>query len=274
VRRAGLALGCLALAACHRPPPPHTGAARRILSLTPSWTVVVNAVGAGDRLVGVDELSDWPPPARRVPRVGSGLSPSLERILALRPDLVLVATGLNAPELAGELGRLGVRVLISRTVTFEDVYGDIDQLGAAVGRREAAAAVVARLRARISAVERRVAGLPRPKTAVVVWTDPLTVIGSGTFVAEALRAAGGDNVAGDSPQPYPQYSVERLLARAPAVIVVGKQSNGPALAPLLKLKTLPAVRDGRIHELDANLLFRPGPRLVDGIEALARVLHP
>jgi iron complex transport system substrate-binding protein len=109
---------------------------------------------------------------------------------------------------------------------------------------------------------------------VVVWTDPLTVAGGKSFVHDALVAAGGDDVAADSPLPYPQYSVERLLSRAPQVIVIGVRDGAPSPAPLLRFPALPAVHDGRVHQLDADLLFRPGPRLVDGIEALARLLHP
>ena len=109
---------------------------------------------------------------------------------------------------------------------------------------------------------------------MVVWADPLTVVGSHTFVDEDIRAAGGDNIAGDAPQPYPQYSVERMLARAPEVIVVGSHEGGPSLAPLTAHTSLPAVNNGRVHAVDGNLLFRPGPRVADGIELLARLFHP
>ena len=102
----------------------------------------------------------------------------------------------------------------------------------------------------------------------------LTVVGGHSFVDEVIRAAGGDNIAGDSAQPYPQYSVERMLARAPEVIVVGSHKGGPTLQPLLAHASLPAVQNKRIHLVDGDLLFRPGPRLADGVELLARLLHP
>lgn len=273
MRAAALALALVAVAGCHRPGAPHA-TVRRIVSLSPSWTEDVYAVGAGAMLVGRDEFSDYPAAAKAVPNVGTGIQPSLERVLALRPDLVLVLRGASTPELASDLGRFGIRVLVSDTQSLDGVIGDIDRLGDAIGRKTEAARVSAGLRARLAAVRARVASLPRPKALLVEWTDPLVVIGSHSFLAEALAAAGGDNVAGDSPQPYPQYSVERLLARAPAVIIVAKQYNGPPLEPLLKLTALPAVRDGRVYRLDADILFRPGPRVVDGVEALARMLHP
>jgi iron complex transport system substrate-binding protein len=131
------------------------------------------------------------------------------------------------------------------------------------------------LRARVAATHARVAALPPARALVVVWADPLTVVGGHSFVDEEIRAAGGENIAGDSAQPYPQYSVERMLARAPEVIVVGShKAGGPVLAPLTAHASLPAVQNGRVHSVDGDLLFRPGPRVVDGIELLARLFHP
>ena len=266
---AGLLMG-----ACHRAPAPPARAVRRIVSLAPSSTEILYALGVGDRLVGVDQYSDWPPAAKKVPRVGSDLSPSVERILALAPDVVFIATSANARELPLELERLGIRVVISRVDKLDDLWRDIELSGDAVGAHDAATALVARLRARVAAVHARVAALPPPRALVVVWADPLTVVGGHSFVDDAIRAAGGNNIAGDSAQPYPQYSVERMLARAPEVIVVGSHAGGPALAPLTAHASLPAVRDGRVHAVDGDLLFRPGPRVVDGIELLARLFHP
>jgi iron complex transport system substrate-binding protein len=263
------------MAACHQPSAPTTApAARRVVSLAPSTTEILFALGAGDRVVGVDQYSDWPPEAAKVARVGSDLQPSVERILALKPDVVFIATSANSRELPAELERVGVHVVISQVVTLDDLWRDIEATGDAVGRHDAAIALVARLRARLAAIHARVAALPAPKALVVVWADPLTVVGGHSFVDDAIRAAGGDNIAADSQQPYPQYSVERMLARAPEVIVVGSHKGGPALAPLTAHASLPAVKNNRVHSIDGDLLFRPGPRIVDGIELLARLFHP
>jgi iron complex transport system substrate-binding protein len=275
-----LLLACTTFAACHRDAPPPAPAApakreaRRLISLAPSSTEVLFALGVGDRLVGVDQYSDWPPAAQKVPRVGNDLTPSVERIVALKPDAVFVATSANTRELAEQLERLGVRVVVSRVDKLDELWSDIAAIGAAVDKKEAAATLVADLRARLAAVRARVAAVPPVKTLVVVWADPLTVVGGGGFVDEAIRAAGGNNIAADSPQQYPQYSLERMLARAPDVIVVGSHKGGPQLAALERYGSLPAVKNHRVHALDGDLLFRPGPRLVDGIEALSRLLHP
>ena len=261
------------MAACHRAPKA-PGGVRRIVSLAPSSTEILYALGAGDRLVGVDQYSDYPPAAAQVPRVGSDLSPSVERIVALKPDVVFVATSANARELPDQLGRVGIRVVISHVVTLADVWSDIQTTGDAVGRHDAAAALVQSIRARVDAAHARVATLPPEKALVVVWADPLTVVGGHSFVDEEIRTAGGENVAGDSKQPYPQFSVERMLARAPAVIVIGSHKGGPDPAPLLAHASLPAVQNNRVHTIDGDLIFRPGPRLADGIELLAKLFHP
>jgi ABC-type Fe3+-hydroxamate transport system substrate-binding protein len=225
--------------------------------------------------VGVDRYSDWPPEAAHLERVGAEVDPSLERIVALRPDLVFVATSANTAGTGAALARLGVRVHVSRTDTLDDVYRDIAAIGDATNCRSGAAALIARLRARIEAVAARTRALPPARAMVVVWSDPLIVAGRGSHVSELLRAAGGENLADDSIQPFPTYSVERLLARAPEVLLVGTHSdNAPPLAPLERLTTLPAVRDHRLHTFDGDLVFRPGPRLADGVEALAPLLHP
>lgn len=263
------------IAACRRAPAPRAHEVRRIVSLAPSSTEILYALGVGDRLVGVDRYSDWPAQAASVPRVGSDLSPSVERILALRPDVVFAATSANARGVPDELERLGVRVVVDDVVTLDDVWRGIVTIGDAVGRHDAALALVERLRARLAATHARVAALPAPKALVIVWSDPITVAGGHGFVDDAIRAAGGDNIAGDSAQPYPQYSIERLLARAPEVIVVGSHGDtAAALAPILSHRSLPAVAHGRVHAVDGDLLFRPGPRLVDGVERLARLFHP
>ncbi len=279
MKRLACALLMMAAAACHKSPTPQpaaaAAAARRIVSLAPSSTEILYALGVGDRLVGVDQYSDWPPAAANVPRVGSDLNPSVERILALKPDVVFVATSANSRELPDELGRFGVRVVISQIGTLDDLWRDMQTTGDAVGRHDAAVALVATLRGRVAAIHARVAALPPTKALVVVWADPLTVVGPHTFVDDVIRAAGGDNIAGDSAQPYPQYSVERMLARAPEVIVVGShKGGGSALASLTAHASLPAVKNHRVHAVDGDLLFRPGPRLVDGIELLTKLFHP
>jgi cobalamin transport system substrate-binding protein len=251
------------------------GRVRRAVSLAPSSTEILYALGAGSLLVGVDRYSNWPPEAQRVERVGADIDPSLERVLALRPDVVLTAASANTEATVRSLERLGLPVIVSQAATVEDVYRDVQLLGEVVERRAEAAHLVGGMRARLEAVGARVRGLPPVRAAVVVWSQPLVLAGGKSHVAELLRAAGGINLADDSPQPFPTYSLERLLERAPEVLIVGSHADvTPPLAPLEALKSLPAVRDHRLVLVDGDVLFRPGPRLPEAVETLGRALHP
>jgi iron complex transport system substrate-binding protein len=250
-------------------------AVARVVSLAPSSTEILFAVGAGAKLVGRDRYSDWPPEAARVETVGADIDPSLERIVGLRPDLVLTSTSANTQATADALERAGVPVYVSRSESLEAIYQDVQAIGDAVGRGDEARALAARMRARLEALRRRVAGRPVERAAVVVWTEPLVLAGRHSHVGDILGAVGGDNVVEGSPQPFPTFSLERLLARAPEVVVVGShKDNAPPLTPLERLSTLPAVQHHRLLTIDGDLLFRPGPRVVDGAEALARMIHP
>ena len=275
----------LCVAACHRAPT-HGGRSvkdglgrevtvghvRRIVSLAPSSTEIVYALGAGDRLVGVDRFSDWPEAARRVTQVGTDIEPSLERLVALHPDVVLVATTANAQRSVDSMSAVGLSVYVSRTESVEQIFADIEGIGRAIERPDAATTVVAELRARLAKVPARPVPVP---CAVVVWPAPLVVAGRGNHVDDVLRLAGCRNVIDDATQPFPTYSAERLVKRAPDVLFVGTHATGaPPLDALLALDSIPAVRAHRVHLVDGDLLFRPGPRVVLGVEALAALLPP
>ena len=249
---------------------------RRIVSLAPSSTEILYALGVGDRIVGVDQYSDWPPAAARVPRVGSDLSPERRAHRRAQARRRLHRHQRQRARAArSSSSALGVHVVISHIATLDDLWRDIGATGDAVGRHDAARR--ARRRGCARASPRPTRASPRCRRRGRWWSSgPIRSPSSAAtrFVDDVIRAAGGDNIAGDSPQPYPQYSVERMLARAPEVIVVGSHAGGPTLAPLTAHASLPAVKNGRVHSVDGNLLFRPGPRLVDGVELLARLFHP
>ena len=248
----------------------------RVVSLAPSSTEIVYALGAGARVVGVDRYSNFPAAVAAVEKVGNDTEPSLERIVALHPDLVLTATSANSRATTEALQHVGIAVYVSSPNRLEDVYADVARIGLALGRGDEGTRLAAELRARVARVEARVGAAPRTRAAVVVWSEPLILAGKGSHVDDMVRAAGGDNVAGDSAQPYPTFSVERLIARAPEVLVTGVYADGKNSAEALArhLPMLPAVRDHRVHTVDGDLLFRPGPRVVEGIERLAALLHP
>jgi iron complex transport system substrate-binding protein len=249
----------------------------RIVSLVPSVTETVFTIGAQDRLVGVTDFCDYPAAARQKPSVGGMVAPSLEGIVALKPDLVIATTAGNRHETFDELARLKIPVYLVNPVSSNDVLDLIGRLGHLTDRGPAADRLVATLRERIEAVSGRVAGRPRPRVLYVLWPDPLIVPGRGALVSELIALAGGDSVTADGGQGYPRYSVEAALARNPEVILIA--SHDAARSPLMRAKwerftQVPAVSAGRLYTLDGNLMHRYGPRMVDGLEVLARLLHP
>lgn len=254
-----------------------TAPPRRVISLVPSVTEVLFALGAQDLLVGVTDFCDYPAAARLKPRVGGMLAPSLEAMVALKPDLVIATTAGNREETVTQLERLKIPVYLVNPTSVTGVLDVISRLGAVTGHAAQAARLVASLEARIKAVTERVTPLPRPRVLYVLWPDPLIVPGRGALVSELIARAGGDSVTVDGGEAYPRYSLEAAVARAPQVIVLASHGSGQGTISREKWErfaSLPAVKAGRLYSVDGNLLHRYGPRVVDGLELLARLFHP
>lgn len=249
----------------------------RIVSLVPSVTEILFALGAEDRLVGVTDFCDYPPAARRKPSVGGMVNPNLEVIVSLRPELVVATTEGNREETFAQLRHLGIPTYLVAAHHVSDVTSLIGRLGDLTGRRAAAAKLGARLERRIDAVRRAVGPLPRPRVLYVLWPEPLIVPGREALVTELIRLAGGESITAADADAYPRYSLEAAVAKAPEVILLA--NHGATTGPIdrerwQRLTELPAIRTGRLHQVDGNLLHRYGPRLVDGLEQLARAIHP
>jgi iron complex transport system substrate-binding protein len=252
--------------------------ATRVVSLAANVTEILFALDAGETLVGVDVYSDWPEAARHIPRVGNEYEPSVEKIVALRPDVVITATTANRRETADALERLGVPVYVTRVEGLASVSRGIVDLGRLVGREAQGRALAARLEAGLDEVRAHAARSPRVPALIVVWSEPLFVVGPGTYAADILAAAGGENIAADGGAGFPKYALELVLRRAPEVLVIGShRADDPHRDPFAywrRFSSLPAVRSGRLYTIDGDFLFRPGPRLVDGARALYDLLHP
>jgi iron complex transport system substrate-binding protein len=258
---------------------------RRIVSLVPAVTELLFAIGAGPQVVAVSSFDDFPPEVKALPRVGALLDPDVERILALRADLVM-SYG-SQTDLQGQLGRANIRVFNYRHAGLAGIFETLDRLGPEVGRRAEAQRLAASLRAHLDRVRAAVSNRRRPKTALIFERDPGTlrgiyVSGGRGFLHEMLEIAGGTNVFADVDREAVQPSSETLLARAPEVIIeiraTGLLSPTDALdqerrvwAPLA---TIPAVRTNRIHFLNGDYLLVPGPRVGQATETFARTLHP
>jgi len=250
---------------------------QRIISLVPSVTELIFALGGQERLVGVTDFCDWPADAKRKPSVGGMISPSLETIVALRPDLVIATDSGNRQETVAQLDRLRIPVFMVHANRLAEMREVTARLGILTGRETSVAPLVDRFDARIRAVAAAVAAAPRPRVLYVLWPEPLIVPGRDAIVTELIGLAGGDSITANERNDYPRYSVEAAVAHAPEVIILARHGTGSG--PIARdkwdrLVSLPAIKSGRVHAVDGNLMHRYGPRLADGVEQLARAIHP
>jgi iron complex transport system substrate-binding protein len=253
------------------------GPPQRIISLVPSATEMIYALGGEDRLVGRTDFCDYPPAAQAKASVGGMIDPSLERIVALRPDLVIVTSSGNRAETFTQLRRLGIPVYQVRADRVADVREVARRLATLTGREAAAIPLVDAIDRRVAAVREAVKPYGRPRVLYVLWPDPLIVPGGSALVTELIAIAGGDSITARDAEEYPRYSLEAAVAKGPDVIVLANHGSrgGPiALDRWRRLTSLPAVRSGRLHSVDGNLLHRYGPRFLDGLDQLARAIHP
>ena len=281
--RRSLAVAVALLAACggHEPAPRPAAAAddaarpvpRRIVSLNPATTELLFAIGAGDRVIGRSRWDQWPAAARAVPELGDAIRPGVERVLAARPDLVVLYASADNRAAAEALRKAGVHVVSLRTDRIADLEEAVVRLGALTARAEQARAAVDTLRRSLDAVRARVAGAARPSVFVHVWDAPLITIGAASYLSELIEVAGGRNAYADLEAPSPQVAFEDLARRDPDVILAGPRAIA-RLSADPAWRALRAVRTGRLVALDTTLMGRPSLRLGEAARALARQLHP
>jgi iron complex transport system substrate-binding protein len=268
-----LAVACQAAVALAAEP-------QRIVSLAPSLTETVFALGLGERLVGVSVYCDEPPEARLIDKVGTFLSPSVETIVAKRPDIVLAVPSPSNQNPVRSLQRLGLRVVVVDPNTVAEIKESIRTLGNELQRAAQAQALVDAIEEKFTDVRDRLADVPRRKVLMVVGQTPLIAVGARTFQGELIEMARGVNVAAAAGGTWPNLSLEYVIAAAPDVIIDTTMGNEErpgadgALAFWRTFPTIPAVNAGRVHGYKAYQLLRPGPRIGDAYEAIARFIHP
>lgn len=247
--------------------------ATRVVSLLPHATDLIVALGAGGQLVGRTRY-DTAAAIGHLPSVGGGLDPSIESIVALRPDLVLAWPDGGSQNLAARLGELGIPVYGGRTDRMADVRTTLEHLGSLLGRQAAADSLAGTIEREVEAVRASVAGRPAPGVLFVISWDPLMAAGGTTFIHDMLAAAGGRNLFGDVPAPAPMLSLEEVVRRQPDAIVFSRGDGAPRdLRTLPGWRDLRAVREGRVLEVDAALVSRAGPRMGTAARTLADWLH-
>ena len=251
---------------------------RRIVSLAPSLTETVYALGLQDLLVGDTDYCDYPPEAQKKQKVGGAINPSLEEIAHLRPDVVLVTRHLNTLETVHSLDALGIASYATDPRSVDEIVASSKRLGEVLGAPEAGAAVAENLQQRLEVLRQKVGSLPPTRALFIVWTDPLISIGQDTFIADALRRAGAVSIV-DSKQDWPQVNLEEVARLQPEVLIFADSHSETTPQHLEVLATRPAwkilnaVRDRKVAVI-SDAVNRPAPRIVSAIEDLAAKLHP
>jgi len=250
----------------------------RIVSLAPNITEILYALDIGNRIVGVTIYSDYPDEAKQKPKVGSYVNLSIEKIVSLKPDLIIGTYGGNPKTTVLRLEELGFPVYITRTETAAEMLTMIENIGTITYTSEKAGVLANTLRQRISAVTSKVRNARHPLVFLEINAKPLITTGAGSFQHEVITLAGGRNLAADSPSRYPQYSLEDVVEKGPDVILISTMDRAGLFeqqkAQWMRWETIPAVQNNRIYVIDSDLVDRASPRVVDGLEEMARLIHP
>ncbi len=248
----------------------------RIVSLSPAMTEILYDLGLGDSIVGVTIYCDYPEAAKSKPKVGGFANPSLEAIVAVRPDLVILTSDGNPADIYLRLERFGIQTYVFRATRLAQLPGAIRQLGQALGIEKKADARAREIEAaleRYAKNARALRGDARPRVLFIIHPEPLLVAGPGTVIDDALTLLGLDNIATGAKSPYPKYSVEEIVRRSPDVIFIGQGPMSPNLSDKLlkRIRSLAAVQKGRVYYV-SELLYRLTPRTMLGIDELSRHL--
>lgn len=252
---------------------------RRIISLAPNLTEILYFLELGDRVVGVTSFCNYPPEVKSKPRIGTYWEFNLEAILALKPDMAMVMQDQGEGERPLTILRhWGIPVFVGRAETLDELFRLIEEVARLTGQDGVAARKLPALKARVRAVEARIKGRPRPRVFLEIDQEPMITVGGRGIHHDLIQRAGGVNIAQNINQRYPIFSLEDVIQARPEVILftgmLGEDSLNARLHLWQKWPWLPAVQNHRLHWVHPDLIDRPSPRLVDGLETLARLFHP
>lgn len=249
----------------------------RIISLAPSITEILFAIGLDDEIIGVTDFCNFPEKALSKPKV-SYTRPNIEVLVALEPQLVLAPPSFIRADVLAKLEQLKIPTFVLESKTVEGIFGHIQLLGRMVGRASEANAFAANLRKQVTALTKKVEGRPRPILLYVLNSDPLITVGPGSFIHHLIELAGGRNAAERANAPYPRLTMEEVLMQNPQILLfpIGEYEGIPQAEQdrWKRWTSLRAVQDGKLFQVQADLLNRPGPRVLEGLRHLISLLHP
>lgn len=250
----------------------------RIIPLAPSLTEILYFLGLGDRVVGVTQFSSYPPEAAKKPRVGSYINLNIERIITLSPDFIIGTVDGNERGDVELLEQAGITVFVVNPRNVEEVIQTIEKVGAVCGVTQRAKALSQQLRHRVDYILQKTNSLRKPLVFLQIQLQPIMTVNENTFHHDLIRLAGGKNMTEAEPILYPRISLEEVIRRKPEVILISSMEREgrfeKARQEWLKWTSIPAAQTGRIHLIDSDLIDRPSPRFIEGLEAMAKFLHP
>ena len=248
----------------------------RIISLAPSHTEILFALGIGDRVVGVTTFDDYPVEVVDIEKVGDFNGNNLERIIELEPDLV-INYGEGIQEENQRLEEAGIQVIGFMPESIDEIYSTIERIGILAGVENSAKELNASLQEREAAALAKVEGVEKVRVFYEIWHEPLMTAGPGSFLDQLMTLAGGENIAFDADSPYPNYDLEQLVERNPQVYLTSNDFPEKTVESIKErsgYENMDAVVNDRVYILDGNVMSRPGPRIIDALEALVEAIHP
>jgi iron complex transport system substrate-binding protein len=251
---------------------------KKIVSLAPNITEILFSLGLDQEIVGVSIHCNFPEKVQGKVRVGSYVSLDFEKIVSLKPDLIIATGAGNTKDMVDRLERLGFPTFVIFPRNIEDVTRSVGHLSQLVGREKEGAEIIQEMKKRRERVVALTLGVPRPRVFLQIGEAPIVTVGKNSFADDLIRLAGGDNVAGNEKETYPRFGMEEILKRSPDVILISSMNPRGNYQRVLqewsRWKTIPAVKNGQIYLIDSDLIDRPSPRIVEGLEEIARILHP
>jgi iron complex transport system substrate-binding protein len=251
---------------------------RKIISLAPSITEILFALGLNEEIVGVTDFCDYPKAVLSRPRIGGFINPSIEKIVLLKPDLIIGARDGNRMETIQKLNDLGLSVYVVDPKSYDGVVKTIKNIGEIVGRQDESERIVTNMILKKENILKLTRALPKPAVFFQVGYFPIITVGRDTLADDLIRSAGGRNISEDESAGYLLYSIETILSKSPDIIIISSMETKNDSWKLFKMwlnwKAIPAVKRNAIYVIDSNWVDRPAPRVVEGLEALAKMIHP
>lgn len=258
---------------------PAFAASKRLISLSPAATEILFALGLDNQIVGDTTFCNYPQEAKKIPKIGTFSEPNIEKIVSLKPD-ILFATGLEQTPVVQRLRKLGFEVIVSDPKDIPGLFESIKEIAGITDKQKEAQILVDSMQQKIEGIKIKVKKIPpdrRPNVFIEIWYDPIMTAGPGSIIDEILNIAGGRNIAYDTPRAYSRFSSEVIIERDPDVIILGymtKANTKDTLSRRFGWNKIKAVKNKRvISSIDPDLIFRPSPRIVDGVEAIYKNLY-